>query len=646
MTDIKIKTLILENFKCHRLLKLDFNGVNAKILGDNASGKTTIYDAFTWMLFAKDSAGNGEKNMEIKPLDASGNVEDHQAITAVEAVLVVDGEELALKRTYRELWTTKRGAIEATYDGNTSEYYIDGVPVQKKGFAEKVSQLVDEDTFRALTDVKYFASTLPWQDRRRILFDMAGVMDDRQILATDARFEPLLQSMGKLSLDDFKKKLMAEKKTLVGAKTDIPARISECQKTVDDIVGLDFTRAKEAAQKLSAQLDSLNEQLMAVEKGNTADEKALEIRRVKIDIEALEKENQLFRDMQTKGSTDVYALNSRLTMLNMAIDSKKRQLQREEVYIKEQDDNIHAYRARWIDLNGEIFAESNCPTCGQQLPPERLQASIEQFEQSKKKRLAQIEEMAASFKAAKAQAEYRLAEIGGEIAKAEAEQKQLQQQIADANAKQVTPNDMADYAQRKQVLTDTLESLNDDLQKIIESVSAKKVELQKEISNVKQRLREEQSVVNKESLLIYSRERIETLRQDAQNAAQCLATIEQQLFLIETYLRYKTQFVEESVNSLFRLTKFRLFREQANGGVEERCDAQFDGVPYSSLNNGMKINLGVDIINTLSRHYGVSVPLFIDNAESVTRLEQSDAQVIQLVVSEKDKELNVKYENT
>lgn len=645
MTDIKIKTLILENFKCHRLLKLDFNGANAKILGDNASGKTSVYDALTWLLFAKDSAGNGEKNIEIKPLDASGNVKDHQAITTVEAVLLVDGEELALKRTYRELWTTKRGAIEATYDGNTSEYYIDGVPVQKKGFTEKVSQLVDEDTFRALTDVKYFASTLPWQDRRRILFDMAGVMNDHQIMATDARFEPLLQSMGKLSLDDFKKKLMAEKKTLVGAKTDIPARISECQKTVDDIVGLDFAGAKEEAQKLSAELDSMNEQLISVEKGNTAEQKSLEIRRIEIDIDALEKENRLFREAQTKGSADIYALNSQLAMLTMTIDNKKRQLQREETYIKEQDDNIRAYRARWIDLNGEIFSDSNCPTCGQQLPPERLQASIEQFEQSKKKRLSQLEEIAASFKSAKAQAEDRLAEIGGELANAEAEQKQLQQQIDLAAAQQVTPRDMEDYAERKQVLMDTLNKLNDELQEIIEGVSAKKVVLNKDISEVKQKLEQVMTVINKESLLAYSRDRIEKLRQEAQNAAQCLAAIEQQLCLIETYLRYKTQFVEESVNSLFRLTKFRLFREQANGGVEERCDAQFGGVPYSSLNNGMKINLGVDIINTLSRHYSVSVPLFVDNAESVTRLEKSDAQVIQLVVSEKDKELNVKYEN-
>ena len=117
------------------------------------------------------------------------------------------------------------------------------------------------------------------------------------------------------------------------------------------------------------------------------------------------------------------------------------------------------------------------------------------------------------------------------------------------------------------------------------------------------------------------------------------------LYLIDEYTRYKTRFVEDSVNSLFRLAKFRLYREQANGGVEDRCDVVYDGVPYISVNNGMKINLGIDIINTLSTAYGVRVPLFVDNAESVTQLEKCGSQIIRLVVSEKDKELRFNYEN-
>ena len=99
--------------------------------------------------------------------------------------------------------------------------------------------------------------------------------------------------------------------------------------------------------------------------------------------------------------------------------------------------------------------------------------------------------------------------------------------------------------------------------------------------------------------------------------------------------------MEQSINDHFRIATFRLFREQANGGLEERCDVVYDGVPFMGLNNGMKVNVGIDIINALSRHYGVTVPLFVDNAEAVTRLEPCNAQVIRLVVSENDKELRI-----
>ena len=173
MTRIQIDRLKLENFKCHSNLELDFGGQNVAIYGDNATGKTSVYDALTWLLFGKDSAGNGEKNIEMKPLDAAGAVADRNAITAVEAALLVAGEPVILRRTYREVWSTKRGSSVETFDGHTSEYYIDGVPCKKNAFDSRIRDIVPEDTFRLLTSVSYFAQDLHWQKRRAVLFTMA-----------------------------------------------------------------------------------------------------------------------------------------------------------------------------------------------------------------------------------------------------------------------------------------------------------------------------------------------------------------------------------------------------------------------------------------------------------------------------------------
>ena len=198
--DIRLKQLHLENFKCHRALTLDFGGGNASIYGDNATGKTSIYDALTWLLFGKDSAGNGEKSIDIKPLLPDGSVRDHQAVTEVEAVFLADGEEISLKRTYQEAWSTKRGSSEATYDGNTSEYFVDGVPCKANAYKARVAELVDEDRFRLLTAVSFFPAVMPWQKRREMLFDLFGCMDDKRIMETDSRFRPLYEAMGKLPL--------------------------------------------------------------------------------------------------------------------------------------------------------------------------------------------------------------------------------------------------------------------------------------------------------------------------------------------------------------------------------------------------------------------------------------------------------------
>lgn len=645
MTEIKIMRLSLENFKCHKSLTLTFNGGNASIYGDNATGKTSVYDALTWLLFGKDSAGNGEKNIEIKPLDMDGNVKDHDALTAVEAVLQVSGEEMTLRRTYKEVWSTKRGSSTATYDGNTSEYYINGVPAKRNAFQAKVNELVSEETFRMLTSVSHFASQISWQERRGVLFQVAGVQDDRQILMSSDQFRPLIEGMGRLSLEDYKRKLLAEKRGFVGAKTELPARISECQKTIEDLDGVDFAGARAEMEVLAARKDGLSAELLAIERDSAAEQKRMEIREVQLELTALESENRAYRTSQSSGLLNVANLKDKLRELRRRVDRKGHEIEAEKSYIDGLSKKIDESRQRWISVNGEVFTGGNCPTCGQNLPEKQFQAAMDRFEGTKKMRLREIENMASSYKESRAQAEDRLRHQEQEL-------EQLKKDVAatelDVAAEEAVPTDIKDmegYADRKKEIQGRLDKLNDDLYELHEASASVRQRLQAEIGEVNAKIRECMETTGKEGTLEYARKRIKALREDAKNSAECLEAIEKMLFLMDEYSRYKTRFVEDSINGMFRIAKFRLFREQANGGVEDRCDVVYDGVPYISVNNGMKINLGIDIINTLSRAYGVRVPLFVDNAESVTNLETCSSQIIRLVVSEKDKELRVSYEN-
>ena len=204
---------------------------------------------------------------------------------------------------------------------------------------------------------------------------------------------------------------------------------------------------------------------------------------------------------------------------------------------------------------------------------------------------------------------------------------------------------MADYQAKIAAANDKINALSGELADMMADSTAARNNVQRQITDVRGQISGLMEIISKEALLEYSRKRVEELKEDAKNSAKCLEAIENMLLLIDEYSRYKTQFVEDSINSLFRIARFRLFREQANGGIEDRCDVVYDGVPYINVNNGAKINVGIDIINTLSKSYGVTVPLFVDNAESVTKIEASDTQIIRLVVSENDKELRVSYEN-
>lgn len=645
MKNIKIKRLALENFKCHKSLTLEFNGSNASIYGDNASGKTSLYDALTWLLFGKDSKGNGEKNIEIKPLGADGEVLDHLAETAVEAVLIADGEEITLRRTLKEIWTTKRGRSEQTYDGNTSEYYINGVPVKKYTFSDKVDELVSEDTFRLLTSVSHFADGITWQDRRAVLFKVAAVSDDAHIMATDERFLPLVEGMGKLTVEDYKKKLTAEKRGFVVDKTEIPARISECQKTIADVQTIDFAGTRAEVIALTGKKDRLEAEVNAIEHDNAAEAKRMEIKEAQFELKQLESENNLYRASQIKGSVDVAALRRDLLRYQTELKTKEAALASQKKKLPDLNDKITACRERWHAVNNETFTGGVCPTCGQTLPTAQIQAAKDAFEADKRRRHREIENAANTLKESKADVEARIGTIEDEITLVKTCIEAKQAEIDRAEASRVEPEDMAGYADKHKVIEDRIAALNGELADMMMNTSAVRSDLTQQVLAVKREIAARMEVLGKESLLEYSRRRVEELQEDARNAAAALESIENMLYLIEEYTRYKTQFVEDSINSMFRVAKFRLFREQANGGIEDRCDVVYEGVPYINLNSGAKINVGIDIINTLSTAYGVSVPLFVDNAESVTRLEHSNNQIIRLVVSEADKELRVNYEN-
>jgi len=641
MKEIKINRLTLENFKCHRLLNLVLDGRSVSIYGDNATGKTSIYDALTWLLFGKDSMGNGEKNIDIKPLDSGGEVKDHQAITSVEAEFLVDGQVQTFQRTYREIWATRRGTGTPVYEGNTSDYFVNGVPCKKNAFDTAIKEMVSEDLFRMLTSVSHFAAGMKWQERRAVLFDMAGTLTDKEIMAGESRFAPLLDSLGSLSMAEYKTKLLHQKKGMSGVRDDAPTRINECQRTLQDIAGIDFAEAKEQEQELIRKKEGLQVQLLALDQDTVLEKKRLQLREAKFERDQLEIRNRVHRESQRKAGRDLTYLYNEISREKAWISSNESYLagarRTEGRYARD----IQEAREEWIQVNGEAFAGGKCPTCGQALPFEQLQEATNAFNKRKEQRLAGIQQKAQQLQEEQAQQQKRVAEIEQEIDRRKEHIRELEEQIRTAREEVAPITDLPEYKEGIAQANARVDALQAEISDLCADFSKVREQLRADLKAVDDQLRFIQGVIAKEAIKAQTEKRIEKLKADARSAAEILENIEQMLYLMEEFTRYKAKFVEQSINDHFRIATFRLFREQANGGLEERCDVVYDGVPFLGLNNGMKVNVGIDIINALSRHYGVTVPLFVDNAEAVTRLEPCKAQVIRLVVSEDDKELRI-----
>ncbi len=235
----RVKTVLLNSlsidlFKGVTSCKLCFDSSSAAVYGANGTGKSTIADAWTWLLFGKNSAGASD--FSVKPLDESGAVRDHDAHTSVTAEISVDGEAHTLRRVYYEKWSHKRGAAQASFDGHTTDFYIDGVPRSKSEYDAAISTLIaPEDVFMLLSRLNAFCEGLTWQKRRQMLFSLAEIGSDIEIMQTDVRFSSLADAVGSVTLDELRRRLTSENKRYSDELIALSGRIEEAASMAREI---------------------------------------------------------------------------------------------------------------------------------------------------------------------------------------------------------------------------------------------------------------------------------------------------------------------------------------------------------------------------------------------------------------------------
>lgn len=653
-----LKSLHMENFKGIKSLDVNFSN-KTSIKGQNAVGKTTIFDAFTWLLFNKNSAG--EEKFNVRPLDGHNN-KIHNVEIKVVAVVSVDGKDVELSKVQKENWVKKRGTNTVSLQGNPNSYEIDGYPKSEAEFKSYVSGLAQsEEMFKMLTNPQYFSS-LKWKDQRDILMKLVAEVSDVELAKTDAKYTPLIDELDKApSTDDIRAKFS---KALSGWKkkqAEIPVRIDEAEKSKVDVdvaeqelLKADLERKIETVEDLIAKSDVRIDEMRSEEMHCQFEMSAI-AQTMNNELSSKKREIENHKYDHERKLEDV---RSSIRKAQDSIESNKKSISEQAL---KKADIVKKYNAEVVkkfDDSKWVFDESTtvCSLCGQRLPEDKIDSLRADFSQRKADAIETFNEEHAKTLAMIVDDGNACAEM---IKKLTKNNKELENKINTLKLHEVEEIDIikgfdeqiskipvcADYMQNAEyaklkvkqdkLLADIAELESKGADKAVEDLKADKAKLKSQLDEVNK-------VIAQAANNVAIDDRIETLRDEQKEIGQKVADQEQMLYLLEDFIRFKLNKVSESINSHFKTVNFKLFEMQLNGGMKDCCECTVNGVGYSDLNNGHKILAGLDIIRSLSELYGVSVPIFVDNAESLNEFNVPDmgAQLILLSVSE-DKQLKV-----
>lgn len=641
----------LLNFKGVRELTVDFDEHETNIFGANHTGKTTLFDAFVWLLFDKDS--QDRQNFGIRTYDEDNNIIP-KLPHEVSACIEVNGVEINLKRCFVENWVKKRGSQEAVYDGNSEERYWNDVPCSKTEFAKKIADICDESIFKLITNPLYFPSMKP-ATQRGMLFQMAGDLTDADVAASDPqRFANLAEQLTQKTLEEYKKEIAAKKRRINQAIESIPARIDENKRLMPEAE--DWSALERDIKEKEAKIKELDGQISDESKAYTAKakenaEKAKELAEKKRQRTSREsavrdellaswyKQTEDYNNRRIAAQQQSFDISQRRKMTEADIRREKEAIVKMQSDVNVLEQRLNRLRDEWRNIKAREFNPENletvCPHCGRPYEQSQIDRSIEDQRISFNAHTSHmLEENKANGKKVASEVEG----LKAGIAKSESvikEKEALLETLIDKPFTETAPakpdvTDGIDSDQQLQQLDKDIAELEAALAQPIDQPDTDFLKDGRKL--LMDGIDEDRKHLAKRDTITATLKRIEELEAELKANNETLAELEGIEFNILEFGKAKVALVEDKINSLFSIVKFKMYERQINGGEVETCECLMHGTPYSVLSNSEKINAGLDIINAICRANEVNAPIFIDNRESATDIIDVDSQVINLIV--------------
>lgn len=674
-----IKRLQLVNFKGLRNVAIEFSDDVTTISGRNGTGKTTIKDAFSWLLWGKNSEGETDSKFGIKTTDENGNFIpnlEHGVTGVFEITDTETGavESVELRRVLVEEWKVPNGETGRVLKGHHTDFFYNGVPLKTKAeYEARINAIIPEAVFKIITDPYYFL-TLHWKAQREMLLQIAGNVSDEEIARGNERFALLLAQLTGKTLEDYKREVSARKAKVNEQLEKIPTAINAITQVTPEAP--DYEALEKEKDALEAELTQIDESVAsAAEANRIAYNQAAKIqgeinarrtRQQKLLFDAKDKaRNEAYKKNETYNNAEreLRQIASNEQNEERSYKAERTRLQNDisraesakQSYMIQQDE----LRERWYKVNAEEFTETDnlvCPlfkhVCADATALQKYEAyrtdARNKFYQDKEKRLEGINDNGKKLTDQIAAQEAEINRLYGLLSQEEEKHQAAVADYAERRAKlertlsenprvSTEPDIKGEDIPEWVTLQSEIETLSESLPRTDNGEADNTARLRKRKTEIAAQLDEVKRKLNIRATIETNEKRIRELKAEAEVLAQEKANLQTEETTIDDFVTAQMNEVERRVNSLFSRVKFKMYRTQIEDAKQvPDCICYIDGVRYSDKNAAGKVNAGLDVINTLCAFHGVSAPIFVDEAESVNEFIPVNSQLVKLVVTKDD----------
>lgn len=633
---IRLLKVIVENFMCYAHAEFDFY-VITKIMAKNGKGKSTIATAYLWCLFNCDYE---LKDNPVVRREVDGKSVDDMD-TSVELTLDVDGKEITMKKVQKRTYSKDGSSYK-----DDNKYFINDVPKTLKDFNAYLD--VDMNVFKMCSNVNAFLNQKP-VEMREYLFGLIGNVTDLDIASQKAELVELVPLLGKYTTEELSAMNKATKTKIAKDLPILDGQIKEKERDIQLKQAIDVSDLELQKNSLKEQIEGCiskqtdNDKLMAEYDKASSDILNLKFELSDMSRKANEGNIKARRDIENRISDKQFLIKQ--TEKSIADTEGCIVLQKNTVNII--DRQLQDARDKWKAENEREFDENSliCSYCGQEYPEDKKEQLRSDFESHKAEELKVITNNGNLIKAKLDENKKILEDLHNELPQHKESLEMLNTAIADLEKQlselpqEIDVSTTEEYKTLERQIAEKEQAMHK-----ANDISAVKAELKAQETVLRQQLSECEADIAKSDTAA-DEQRLEELRKSKIDSEQNKTNAEKILDLLDELDKAKNEALTEAVNSHFSLVKWQLFEYAKNGNYKSCCIPTVDGksILTTMSNKGNRILGRVDICNSIQKISGMSVPIILDDSESLDIANQKkvaemvDSQLIMLIVNDSEK---------